>query len=146
MVHDFTLIYTLNPEADSQDGVLRRLAASDCADATVGWGRPGHVALAFNREALDRDAAVAQAVAQMAQICRVRRWSGPGAGLVSPDLDACLRFSIQASTSSRPRHFVWKAGYPCGCAARGAWRVVAAARPRRWRWRGRGPRRKAAVE
>ncbi len=75
MVHDFTLIYALNPELDSQDEVLRRLAGSDCADATVGWGRPGHVVLAFSREAVDRNAAVALAVAQMAQVL-------PGASLV----------------------------------------------------------------
>ncbi|SDV48714.1 transcriptional regulator [Chitinasiproducens palmae] len=68
MVHDFTLVYALNPELDSQDEVLRRLAGSDCADATVGWGRPGHVALAFSREASDRDAAVTFAAAQMAQV------------------------------------------------------------------------------
>lgn len=68
MVHDFTLVYALNPELDSQDEVLRRLAGSDCADATVGWGRPGHVALAFSREARDRDVAVTFAVAQMARV------------------------------------------------------------------------------
>lgn len=77
MVHDFTLVYALNPEV-SQDEVLRRLAGSDCADATVGWGRPGHVALAFSREALDGDTAVALAVAQMAQIL-------PGASLIRTD-------------------------------------------------------------
>lgn len=59
MVHDFTLVYALNPELDSQDEILRRLAGNDCADAMVGWGRPGHVALAFSREALGHDAAVA---------------------------------------------------------------------------------------
>lgn len=68
MVLDFTLVYALNPELDSQDEVLRRLAGSDCADATVGWGRPGHVALAFSREARDRDVAVTFAVAQMARV------------------------------------------------------------------------------
>ncbi len=78
MVHDFTLVYALNPEAGSQDEVLRRLAGSDCADATVGWGRPGHVALAFSREAPDRDTAVARAVAQMVQVL-------PGALLVRTD-------------------------------------------------------------
>lgn len=41
MVHDFTLVYALNPELDSQDEILRRLAGNDCADAMVGWGRPG---------------------------------------------------------------------------------------------------------
>ncbi|MCO7486939.1 transcriptional regulator [Stenotrophomonas maltophilia] len=68
MAHDFTLVYALNPEQDSQDEVLRRLACSDCADATVGWGRPGHVALAFSREARNRDVAVTFAAAQMTQV------------------------------------------------------------------------------
>lgn len=68
MAHDFTLVYALSPELDSLDEVLRRLAGSDCADATVGWGRPGHVALAFSREAPDRDAAVTLAAALMAQV------------------------------------------------------------------------------
>lgn len=68
MVFDFTLVYALNPELDAPDEVMSRLAGSDCADATVGWGRPGHVALAFSREATDRNAAVALAVAQMWQV------------------------------------------------------------------------------
>jgi len=54
------------------------LAGGDCADATVGWGRPGHVGLAFSREASDRDAAVTLATAQMAQAL-------PGAVLVRVD-------------------------------------------------------------
>ena len=66
MAHDFTLVHALSPGV-SQDEVLRRLAGSDCADATVGWGRPGHVALAFSRESSNRDAAVTLATAQMAQ-------------------------------------------------------------------------------
>ncbi|VFR49804.1 hypothetical protein ANT2_2667 [plant metagenome] len=78
MVHDFTLVYALNPELDSQDEVLRRLAGSDCADATVGWGRPGHIALAFSRKAQDRDVAVTLAAAQVAQVL-------PGAELVRVD-------------------------------------------------------------
>lgn len=78
MVHDFTLVYALNPQVDSQDEVLRRLAGSDCADATVGWGRPGHVALAFSREARDRDVAVTFAAAQMARVL-------PGAELIRVD-------------------------------------------------------------
>ena len=68
MIHDFTLVYALSPELDAQDEVMRRLADSDCADATVGWGLPGYVALAFSREAMDRNAAVALAVAQMRQV------------------------------------------------------------------------------
>lgn len=68
MIHDFTLVYALSPELNSQDEVMHRLAGSDCADATVGCGRPGHVALAFSREAMDRNAAVALAIAQMGQV------------------------------------------------------------------------------
>lgn len=67
MVHDFTLVYELDSRMGSQEDVLRRLASSDCADATVGWGRPGHVGLAFSREASGRDAAVTLATTQMAQ-------------------------------------------------------------------------------
>jgi hypothetical protein len=78
MVHDFTLVYALNPGLDSQDEILRRLVGSECADATVGWGRPGHVALAFSREARDRDGAVTFAAAQMAQVL-------PGAELIRVD-------------------------------------------------------------
>lgn len=81
MVHDFTLVYALSRELNSQDEVMHRLAGSDCADATVGWGRPGHVALAFSREAMDRNAAVALAVAQMGQVLPgsplVRTEAGP---------------------------------------------------------------------
>ena len=78
MIHDFTLVYALNPELDSQDEVRRRLAGSDCADATVGCGQPGHVVLAFSREARDRDVAVTFAAAQIAQVL-------PGVELVRVD-------------------------------------------------------------
>lgn len=67
MVYDFTLVYELGPESGAQEDVLRRLTDGDCADATVGWGRPRHVALAFSREAIDHAAAVALAAAQVAQ-------------------------------------------------------------------------------
>ena len=67
MVHDFTLVYALGSGMESQEDVLRQLAGSDCADATVGWARPRHVGLAFSREASDRDAAVTLATTQMAQ-------------------------------------------------------------------------------
>ena len=75
MVFDFTLVYALNSGLDMHDEVMSRLMGSDCADATVGWGRPGHVALAFSRGATDRDAAVALAVTQMRQVL-------PGSSLV----------------------------------------------------------------
>lgn len=78
MVHDFILVYALDSGVGSQEDVLRALADSDCADATVGWGRPGHVGLAFSREASDRDAAVTLATLQMAQAL-------PGAVLVRVD-------------------------------------------------------------
>lgn len=79
MVQDFTPVYELDSHMGSPEDVLRRLANSDCADATVGWGRPGHVGVAFSREASDRDAAVALATAQMAQAL-------PGAVLVRVDV------------------------------------------------------------
>jgi hypothetical protein len=78
MVHDFTLVYALHSDMGSQEDVLRQLAGSDCSDATVGWGRPGHVGLDFSREASDRDAAVKLATVQMAQAL-------PGAVLVRVD-------------------------------------------------------------
>ncbi len=40
MAHDFTRVYAPSPGV-SQAEVLHRLAGSDCADATAGWGRPG---------------------------------------------------------------------------------------------------------
>lgn len=78
MVHDFTLVYELDSRMGSQEDVLRRLADSDCADATVGWGRPGRVGLAFSREASDHDVAVTLAMAQIAQAL-------PGAVLIRAD-------------------------------------------------------------
>lgn len=78
MTHDFTLVYELRPDMATQDEILCRLAGGDCADATVGLGRPGHVALAFCREAIDRETAVALATAQGTQAL-------PGAVLVRLD-------------------------------------------------------------
>lgn len=78
MAHDFTLVYALASCMGSQEDVLRQVADSDCADATVGWGRAGHVGLAFSREASDYEAAVTLATAQMAQAL-------PGAVLVRVD-------------------------------------------------------------
>jgi len=78
MIHDFILVYALDSGVGSQEDVLRQVAGSDCADATVGWGRSGHIGLAFSREASDHDAAVKLATAQMAQVL-------PGAVLVRVD-------------------------------------------------------------
>lgn len=78
MTQDFTLVYELRPDMGAQDDVLRRLADSECADATVGLGRPGHIALAFSREATDHEAAVALATAQATQVL-------PGTVLVRVD-------------------------------------------------------------
>ncbi len=41
MLHDFNLIYELGSGMGTKDEVLGQLADSDCADATVVWGRPG---------------------------------------------------------------------------------------------------------
>ena len=72
MVHDFTLVYALNPELDSQDEILRRLVGSDCADAMVGWGRPGHVALAFGYHRAPAQAWAHRAFGSRESICQRR--------------------------------------------------------------------------
>lgn len=41
MVHDFILVYALDSGVGAQEDVLRQVAGSDCADVSVGWGRPG---------------------------------------------------------------------------------------------------------
>jgi len=51
------------------------LLAARCNDALVGLGRPGHVALEFERSASDRDSAVQTAQLAVATSC-------PGARLV----------------------------------------------------------------
>ena len=57
---------------------MSSVGGRDCADATVGWGRLGHVGLPFSGAASDREAGVTLAAAQMAQ-------SLPGAVLVPVD-------------------------------------------------------------
>jgi hypothetical protein len=58
-----------------EEDLMARLFAAGCKDTLVGCGRPGHVALDFERTALDRDAAV-----QTAQLSVALAW--PGARLV----------------------------------------------------------------
>ena len=95
MVHDFTLVYALDSGMGSQEDVLRQVANSDCTDATVGWGRPGHFDLAFSREASDHDAAVTLATAQMAQAL-------PGAVLVRVDKHLMVTSSSNRAVSAQP--------------------------------------------
>lgn len=46
-MHDeFTLVYELRSDMGAQDEVPRRVAGSECANANVGLGRPGHATLA----------------------------------------------------------------------------------------------------
>jgi hypothetical protein len=41
MNDEFTLVYELRSDMGAQDEVLRHVAGSECADATVGLGRRG---------------------------------------------------------------------------------------------------------
>lgn len=54
MIHDFTLVYELHSGMGTQDDVLRRLAGSDCADATVGRGMAGWLSAARRATAILR--------------------------------------------------------------------------------------------
>lgn len=74
-VHRFTLLYSLPSEPPTGEEWMGGLLAAGCNDALVGLGRPGHVALEFERTASDRDAAV-----QAAQLAVATAW--PGARLV----------------------------------------------------------------
>jgi hypothetical protein len=57
LVHRFTLLYSLPSEPPTEEELMGGLLAAGCNDALVGLGRPGHVALEFERAALDRDTA-----------------------------------------------------------------------------------------
>lgn len=74
-MHRFTLLYSLPSEPLVDEELMAGLLAAGCNDTLVGFGRPGHVALEFERTALDRDAAV-----QNAQLAVTTAW--PHARLV----------------------------------------------------------------
>jgi hypothetical protein len=68
-VHRFTLPYSLPSEPLTVEELTGGLLAAGCNEALVGLGRPGHVALEFERSATDRDAAV-----QTAQLAVATAW------------------------------------------------------------------------
>jgi len=57
-VHRFTLLYSLPSEPLTAEELMGSLLAAGCNDALAGLGRPGHVALEFERTALSREVAV----------------------------------------------------------------------------------------
>jgi hypothetical protein len=57
-VRRFTLLYSLPSEPLTEEELMGGLLAAGCNDALVGLGRPGHVALEFERMATHRDDAV----------------------------------------------------------------------------------------
>lgn len=81
MEYTFTLKYQLAGGDRSADALVDSLGEAGCDDALVGTGQPGRLALEFTRDAVDADAAVRSALAD------VRR-AVPSAGLieVAPDL------------------------------------------------------------
>lgn len=80
MEYIFTLKYQLTDDRDP-GALVERLGEAGCDDALVGIGQPGRLALEFTREAIDAEAAVRSALAD------VRR-AIPSAKLieVAPDL------------------------------------------------------------
>ncbi len=65
MEYQFTLHFRLGHTAELNDADLDRLFEAGCDDTSVGLGNPGHVALAFCREAASALEAVAEASAQV---------------------------------------------------------------------------------
>jgi hypothetical protein len=68
-MHRFTLLYALPSELPAEEELMGGLLAAGCNDALVGLGRPGHVALEFERAAVDRDTAI-----QTAQLAVATAW------------------------------------------------------------------------
>ncbi len=65
--YTFTLKYQLTEQNADLDELVERLRAAGCTDALVGVGRPGRIALEFNREAKSAEAATASALADVRQ-------------------------------------------------------------------------------
>jgi predicted DNA-binding transcriptional regulator AlpA len=66
MEYHFTLHFRLSTAGPLGDAEMDRLYEAGCDDATVGLGNPGHVSLAFSREAASALRAVQEASAQVA--------------------------------------------------------------------------------
>jgi len=81
MEYTFTLRYQLAGDDSDLDALVERLGEAGCDDALVGIGQPGRLALEFAREAVDAEAAVRSALADV-------RAAEPSAKLieVAPDL------------------------------------------------------------
>ena len=81
MEYTFTLKYQLADDDRNPDVLVERLGEAGCDDALVGIGQPGRLALEFTREAVDAEAAVRSALADV-------RSAVPSAKLieVAPDL------------------------------------------------------------
>ena len=62
MEYEFTLKFMLAPNASDADELVERLGAAGCADALVGIGQPGRIALNFTREAKSAQNAIISAL------------------------------------------------------------------------------------
>lgn len=60
-IFEFTLVFKLPDTTAAAESYLNALHEVGCNDATPGVGRPGFIALAFDREAETREAAVESA-------------------------------------------------------------------------------------
>ena len=88
--YEFVLIFSLPAATADTDELIERLGQAGCADALVGVGKPGEVALDFCREAHSFDAAISSAVADVKRAI-------PGAILTQTDTHTDAPRPLQTS-------------------------------------------------
>ena len=59
---EFTLRFRLPAQDTDPESLLPALAAAGCDDATIGIGKPGHLAMAFTRSGATLPEAIASAI------------------------------------------------------------------------------------
>jgi hypothetical protein len=84
--YEFSLIFSLSSEDEDPGIYVESLYEAGCADATIGIGRRGLIALEFDREATSADAAIDSAIRDVRKVI-------PGAKLIeaSPHFVGLLR-------------------------------------------------------
>lgn len=67
-LHEFTLKFSLNNEADNPEQYIEQLAEAGCDDAIIGVGQNGRIALNFSRESTSAYDAIVSAVADVKKV------------------------------------------------------------------------------